>query len=143
MNKSNGSDSYIKKAKLDIKAIQNSIIDERKIRILSFNDKRWINGLSKNKIILFEGNDTNHRLLTVGIVAGDKYGQWETTDTKAPYKNYIFHLDLNKSVLFKYDNKNGTFDCLTYNKEESEKICKKLLEFEDNGFNFLSTFVVK
>ncbi len=126
--KIDGTDSYIKKAQLDISDIKKAIINERQKRIFSSSDTRWINSLSKNRRVLFDGNDSTHKLLSIGILSGKKYGQWETTDTKAPYKNYIFHLDSNLEVIFKYNDKNGTFDCLPYNKKDSGKICKKLLK---------------
>ena len=120
-------DPYIIKAQLDISRINEMIALEREGRIFSSNDSRWINGLSRNTQILFDGNDTNHPLLEKGIVSGKHYGEWETTDTHPPYINYLFHTTDN-TIVFRYNTTNGTFDCLAYNSGETKKVCFTLLK---------------
>jgi len=110
----------IAKGKADVSAIRSSILTERQRRII-MGDPSFISKLSYRDEILFDGNDTDHKLLTYGIASGTDSGKWSADDTN--YKNYTFHID-NDTVSFTYDSDTGVFTC----DRTDGDYCKKLVD---------------
>lgn len=117
-------DAQIAKGRSDIAAIRSAIVSERQTRLIR-GDSSWITGLSQNTTTLFDGNGSSN-LLMYGITSGTANGKWRTSDTAAPYDDYIFKV-VNIDVVFDYDNTSGKFDCNTTNATYGTA-CKLLVE---------------
>lgn len=120
-------DTKFLQAQLQIVKIHNALQKEKEYAVFSGELPKWLNSLSKNKKILFDGNDSTHIFLQEGVIARDGYGGWETLDSSFPYTHYILHLG-EQDVVFVYNPKKGSFKCERNNTQEQEKLCKKLMK---------------
>ena len=87
--------------KSDFLIIKSAIMTERQLRLIH-GDSTYIHSLSSNDSKLFD------RILSYPLTAGTTNGKWEKT---GKYE-YTFHVDESTNIIFKYDNQNGTFQCI-------------------------------
>ena len=88
--------------KSDISIIKSAIIVERQSRLIQ-GDSTYIHSLSSNDSELFD------KILSYPMKAGTTDGKWEKT---GKYE-YTFHVDKNTNIIFKYNNQNGNFQCIS------------------------------
>lgn len=110
-------DAEIAKGRSDIAAIRAAIVSERQSRLLR-GESNYISSLhGATSGVLFDGNDSTHRLLQYGIKAEDKNGHWNLSGS-----NYVFKIK-DTAVAFTYSSANGTFTC-----NRSDAYCADLID---------------
>lgn len=98
-------DAQIAKGRSDVAAIRAAIVSERQSRLLK-GESSYISALhGATSDVLFDGNDSTHKLLQYGITSEDKNGHWQLASGK-----YIFKV-MNVNNEFTYNSADGTFKC--------------------------------
>jgi len=91
----------IAKCKMTISSIKSAIMNDRQEKILRNHTFSYIETLSSNNDNLFD------KILAYPLTSSTEFGKW----SKIGKNKYAFHLK--DDIIFKYDNENGNFQCIS------------------------------